>query len=137
VKRVDEGALIPPRGNTHPKAARLFVQSAASPVLPLLRMLVVLKLSDSQKAAFEKLLDDPQDRGSPSYHQWLTADQFGQQFGPSDQDMQTIAAWLRSHGFQVTPISHWRPWLSRHARRKVEADIDLHAMVGTVQQKYE
>ena len=34
--------------------------------------------------------------------------QFGQQFGPSDQDIQTITSWLQSHGFQVAPISNGR-----------------------------
>jgi len=65
------------------------------------RMLLVLKRSDDQEAALSKLLDDQQDRASPKYHQWLTPEQFGKQFGPTDTDMQTIVAWLQSHGFQV------------------------------------
>lgn len=68
------------------------------------RMLLVLKRSDAQEAVLEKLLDDQQNLNSPSYHQWLTPDQFGQRFGPSNQDVQVIAAWLRSHGFQAEVI---------------------------------
>ena len=69
------------------------------------RMLLVLKRSDAQESALQTLLDGQQDRNSPSYHQWLTPDAFGQQFGPSDQDMQVVAAWLISHGFQIGGIS--------------------------------
>jgi subtilase family serine protease len=72
------------------------------------RMLLVMKRSAEQDAALEKLLDDQQDQNSPTYHQWLTPDQFGQQVGPSDQDVQTIVAWLRSHSFQVAQPSRGR-----------------------------
>ena len=48
-----------------------------------------------------KLLDDQQDKHSPNYHKWLTPEQFGKEFGPTDADMQTITSWLQSHGFQV------------------------------------
>jgi len=105
---VNENALVTLRGNTHPLAQPQFDQGAAPPDLPMARMLLVLKRSDAQEAALEQLLDDQQDRNSPSYHQWLTPDAFGQQFGPSDQDMQTVASWLQSHGFQVARISRGR-----------------------------
>jgi len=67
------------------------------------RMLLVLKRSPEQETALRKLLDDQQDKNSPNYHKWLSPEQFGAQFGPSDADMQTIASWLQSHGFQVAP----------------------------------
>jgi hypothetical protein len=105
VDRVNEGALSTLRGNTHPLAQPQFDQGAAPPDLPMARMLLVLKRSDAQESALQTLLDDQQDRNSPSYHQWFTPDAFGQQFGPSDQDIQTVAAWLRSHGFQIGVIS--------------------------------
>lgn len=108
VDRVDDNALVALRGNTHPLARPQFDRGAAPPDLPMARMLLVLKRSEAQEAALEKLLDDQQDLNSPSYHQWLTPDAFGQQFGPSDQDIQTIAAWLRSHGFQIGSIGRGR-----------------------------
>jgi hypothetical protein len=64
-------------------------------------MLLVLKRSDEQERALRKLLDDQQDKHSPNYHKWLTPEKFGEQFGPSDADMQAIKSWLQSHGFQV------------------------------------
>jgi hypothetical protein len=107
-EKVDESVLVTLLGNTHPLAQRQFDAGAAPADLPMARMLLVLKRSATQEAALEKLLDDQQDQSSPSYHQWLSPDQFGQQFGPSDQDVQTIAAWLRSHGFQIGMIGRGR-----------------------------
>ncbi len=108
VERVNEGALVALRGNTHPLAQPQFDRGAAPPDLTMARMLLVLKRSDAQELALQALLDDQQDQNSPSYHQWLTPDQFGQQFGPSDQDVQTVVAWLRSHGFQIGAIGRGR-----------------------------
>jgi hypothetical protein len=108
VERVDESAVVSLRGNTHPLAQLRFDRGAAPPDLPMGRMLLVLKRSDGQEAALEALLDAQQDPSSPNYHQWLTTTAFGQQFGPSDQDLQTVAMWLQSHGFQVTRISQGR-----------------------------
>ncbi len=108
VERVNENALVVLRGNTHPLAQPQFDHGAAPPDLPMARMLLVLKRGDAQESALQTLLDAQQDQNSPSYHQWLTPDAFGQQFGPSDQDIQTVATWLQSHGFQVVPISRGR-----------------------------
>jgi hypothetical protein len=97
----DEALLTVLKGNTHPLARPEFDLGTAPATLPMNRMLLVLKRSAEQEFALRKLLDDQQDKASPSYHKWLTPEQFGQQFGPTDSDMQTITAWLQSHGFQV------------------------------------
>ena len=98
---VDESQLTLLQGNTHPLARPQFDLGTASATLPLHRMLLVLKRSPDQESALDKLLDNQQDKSSPSYHKWLTPAQFGQQFGPTDTDIRTITAWLQSHGFQV------------------------------------
>jgi subtilase family serine protease len=98
---INESRLTVLRGNTHPWARPQFDLGTAPASLPMQRMLLVLKRSPERDSALEKLLDDQQNKSSPSYHQWLTPDQYGQQFGPSDADLQAIIAWLESHGFQV------------------------------------
>ena len=98
---VDEAQLTTLKGNTHPLARPEFDLGTAPASLPMERMLLVLKRSPEQEAALDKMLDDQQDKASPNYHQWLTPEQFGKQFGPADSDMQTITSWLQSHGFQV------------------------------------
>ena len=98
---VDESNLTLLKDNTYPLARAEFDLGTAPANLPMDRMLLVLKRSGDQESALRKLLDDQQDRASPNYHEWLTPQQFGKQFGPTDADMQTITAWLQSHGFQV------------------------------------
>ena len=98
---LDESHLTPLKGNTHRLARPEFDLGTADGTLPTKRMLLVLKRSDAQEAALRKLLDDQQDKNSSNYHKWLTPEKFGQQFGPTDTDMQTITSWLQSHGFEV------------------------------------
>jgi len=105
---VDELQRTVLTGNTHPLARAEFDRGAASPAQTMRRMILVLKRSAEQESALRKLLDDQQTKGSPGYHQWLTPEQFGRQFGPSDADLATVRAWLESHGFQVASISKGR-----------------------------
>lgn len=98
---VDESQLTTLQGNTHPLARPEFDLGTAAASLPMKRMLLVLKRSPNQETALRKLLDNQQDKNSPNYHQWLTPEQFGRQFGPTDTDIQAITSWLQSHGFEV------------------------------------
>ena len=102
---VDDQSLIALRGNTHPLAQKKFDQGAAPASMPMHRMMLVLQRSPQQEHALVTLLDSQQDKSSPNYHQWLTPDQFGQQFGPADSDVQTVTSWLQLHGFQVARVS--------------------------------
>ena len=78
------------------------------PAQPLDRMLLALQRSPDQEAALLKLLDDQQDRSSPQYHKWVTPEQFGQQFGPADSDIQAVTSWLQYHGFEVAQVNKGR-----------------------------
>ena len=106
--QVDEAQLTTLRGNTHPLASVANDRGEAPGSLPMERMLLVLQRGSDQESALELLMEQQQDASSPNFHKWLTPQQFGQQFGPSDQDVQTITAWLQSHGFQVGRVSNGR-----------------------------
>lgn len=108
---VDNSQLTILRGNVHPLARPEFDRGAAPPDLPMQRMLLVLKRSPEQEAALQLLLDEQQDKASPNFHKWLAPEQFGQQFGPADQDVQTVTSWLQSYGFQVTKIASGRMYI--------------------------
>jgi len=108
VQPVDETHLIPLPGNTHPLARAEFDRGAAPSDLPMQRMLLVLKRSAEQDAGLLKLLDDQQDKASPSYHKWFTPEQFGTQFGVSDQDIQVVTSWLQGHGFNAIQVTEGR-----------------------------
>jgi subtilase family serine protease len=111
-------------GNTHPMARAQFDRGAAPASLALDHVLLVLKGSPQQEAALETLLAQQQDRSSPNYHKWLTPEQFGQQFGPSDQDVQKVTSWLQSQGFQVNMVT------------KGKTTIDFSGTAGQVQQAF-
>ncbi|MGB8522332.1 MAG: protease pro-enzyme activation domain-containing protein, partial [Candidatus Acidiferrales bacterium] len=105
---VDESQLTVLKHNTYPLARAEFDRGPAPASLPMENMLLVLKRSPEQEAALDKLMAEQLDKSSPNYHKWLTPVQFGQQFGPADQDIQTITSWLGSHGFQVVNVSNGR-----------------------------
>jgi subtilase family serine protease len=105
---LDEAKLTILHGNTHPLARAQFDRGAAPFNLPMQRMQLLLKRSPEREAALETLMAQQQDKSSPNYHKWLTPDQFGSEFGPSDQDIQTVSFWLQSHGFQVDNVSKGR-----------------------------
>src|SRR5437868_3860046 len=105
---VDETNLFRLRGNTHRLARPELDMGAAPANLPMQRMLLVLRRSPEQESALRKLLDEQQDKSSPDYHRWLTPEDFGQRFGPSDPDIQVISSWLQSHGFQVARVAKGR-----------------------------
>ncbi|MFP5237404.1 MAG: Ig-like domain repeat protein [Acidobacteriota bacterium] len=75
------------------------------------RMVLLTQRSKAQETDLRQLLQEQQTPGSPQYHKWLTPAQFGQRFGPSDNDMATIVGWLRSQGFSVERPSSGRQFL--------------------------
>jgi subtilase family serine protease len=105
---IDETKRTVLSGNRHPLARSEFDRGAAPASLAMDRMQLVLKRSPEQEKALETLLAKQQERFAPDYHQWLTPRDFGQQFGSSDEDIQTITSWLESHGFQVNEVAKGR-----------------------------
>src|ERR1700738_1473462 len=105
---VDETKRVSLPGNVHPLARAEFDRGVAPAELPMQRLLLVLKRSTEQQTALSQLMAEQYNPASPSYHKWLTPEQFGQQFGPADADIQTITAWLQAHGFQVANVAKGR-----------------------------
>ncbi|HJZ51900.1 MAG TPA: S53 family peptidase [Candidatus Acidoferrales bacterium] len=105
---IDESKLTVLKGNTHPLARAQYDQGPASASLPMDRMLLVLKSSTEQAAALQTLLAQQTDKASTNYHKWLTPQQFGEQFGVSDDDVQKITTWLESRGFQSIKVANGR-----------------------------
>jgi subtilase family serine protease len=82
VQAVDEHALVALTGNVHPLARAEFDRGAVADSLPLEHLLLQLKRSPKQERALQQQIDALSDPHSPSYHQWLTAQQFGTPTGP-------------------------------------------------------
>src|SRR3984885_14968213 len=51
-------------------------------------------LTPAQQADLTQLLAAQQNPSSPSYHQWLTPEQYGARFGLSSGDMAKVSGWL-------------------------------------------
>ena len=105
---VDNANLTMLKGNVYSLARPEFDRGVAPSALLMDRMTLVLRPTPEQAAALATLLDEQQDQSSPNYHKWLTPIQFGQQFGASEQDIQTITSWLQSQGFQVNHVANGR-----------------------------
>jgi len=105
---INENSRVTLKGTVYPLANAANDRGAAPDSMPLSRLTLVLKRSDAQESALKKLIGDMHTPGSASYHKWLTPDEFGKQFGPSDQDLATVEAWLQSHGFGITRVNPGR-----------------------------
>lgn len=91
-------------GNTRPEAAAANDDGAASDDLPMEHMLLQLRRPAERETAASEFVRQLHDPKSPNYHKWITAGQFGRDFGPAQQDVDAVAAWLRSEGFVVNSI---------------------------------
>jgi trimeric autotransporter adhesin len=105
VDRIDESQLVTLKGTMHPLANARNDRGAAPESMQLDRMHLVLTRSATQDSSLRQLISDLHTPGTASYHKWLTPDQFGKQFGPSDQDITTVETWLTGHGFSVTKVN--------------------------------
>ncbi len=105
VNRIDESQLVTLKGNTHPFANARHDMGKVSDSLPMTDLILVLSRDPAQQAAFDAYVAGEYDQNSPNYHRWLTPDQIGDQFGPSQTDIQTITNWLTGHGFAVSQVT--------------------------------
>jgi len=105
---IDDRVTRVAAGNRHPLALAQFDAGPAARTERLERMILVLSPDPEQQTALESLLDAQQDPESPLYHQWLTPETFGEQFGISDSDLGQIESWLTRHGLQLEEITAGR-----------------------------
>jgi kumamolisin len=69
------------------------------PANQTLRFDIVLPLRD--RAGLQNFLLELQDPTSPSYHQFLTPQEFTVRFGPSQEDWDAVVAFAKASGFQI------------------------------------
>src|SRR5215471_4028491 len=70
----------------------------------LQHMLLQLKRSPQKEEALQQFIRELQTQGSPNYHRWLTAQEFGARFGVNQPDLEAVTAWLQSQGFRVNVV---------------------------------
>jgi kumamolisin len=69
------------------------------PATQTLRFDMVLPLSDRE--GLQNFLQELQDPTSPSYHQFLTPQEFTSRFGPSEENWDALVAFAKASGFQI------------------------------------
>jgi hypothetical protein len=103
-QKIDETKRVPLAGNTRPEARARNDRGAVSADFPMEHMLLQLKRPPEQEQALRDFIAEQQTSGSPNYHRWITAEEFGQRFGLAKQDLDAIANWLLSHSFKINVI---------------------------------
>jgi len=105
VEQVNENQLVALRGNTPPAAVAKNDRGRVSPAMRMSGLVLVLRRSPEQQAAFDAFVASLYDATSPNFHQWLEPAEVGEKFGPAPSDIATVSSWLGSHGLAVDQIS--------------------------------
>jgi len=111
-RSINEADRVIKHGNVHPLARAEFDRGSADLNLPMENMILSLSPRASAKADLDTLLVDLQNPKSPNFHHFLTPQEFGLRFGPSDQDVADAANWLKSHGFRIEEIGNSKLWIN-------------------------
>ena len=105
VNPIDESQLVTLSGNVNPLANVQNDRGSVSASQPMTGLVMVLSRSLEQQAAFDTYVAGEYDPSSPNFHQWLTPQQIGAQYGPAPADIAAITGWLTSQGFAVKSVS--------------------------------
>ncbi len=100
------------RGGVHSLAQPQFDQGAVEPGMNLDHVQLVFLPSPEQQADLDQFLLDQQNPSSPSYHQWLTPEQYADRFGLSAGDHSKIVSWLTAEGLTVQDTSRGRNFIA-------------------------
>jgi subtilase family serine protease len=104
VQGINETDRVALDGNTHPGARPANDRGRVADNFAMDHMLLQLKRSPEQELALQQFLDELQRKGSPDFHRWLNAQEFGERFGLAKSDLDAVTRWLESHGFRVNVV---------------------------------
>ncbi len=97
-------ALAPLARNLHPFARPEFDVGHRDPSI-LTAGSIYFKLSDAQRAERDALVAAVQNPASPSYHKWLSVEDYASRFGARAADVERVSAWLRTQGLTIDGAS--------------------------------
>jgi hypothetical protein len=103
-QQIDENNLVKLAGNTRPEANATNDRGAVADGFNVDHILLVLQRSSQQEEKVAAFIDSLNDRKSPNFHRWLTAEEFGARFGVAQQDIDTVRGWLESQGFHINQV---------------------------------
>jgi subtilase family serine protease len=103
-ERVDENKLVTLAGNTRPEATAEYDLGAVADGLSLDHMMLQLKRAPQQEQAVVQFIAELHNSQSTNFHKWMTAKDFGENYGLAEADVRTVTGWLESHGFVVNNV---------------------------------
>ena len=101
---VDNKVVTPVRGSHLALLDRKAPLGNVDDATPMNHMQLILKPSPLRQAALESLSAAQHDRNSPKFHQWITPEEFGANFGVADADIAATTKWLVAQGFTVNNV---------------------------------
>ncbi|MGA2410217.1 MAG: protease pro-enzyme activation domain-containing protein, partial [Candidatus Binataceae bacterium] len=104
-QKIDESNLVTLAGNTRPEANAQNDRGPVASDFPLNHLWLQLRRPPGKERALSQRLNELTDPKSPNYHHWLTAREFGQEYGLARADLATITGWLQSHGFTINGVN--------------------------------
>lgn len=108
---IDDADVVRIPQTTHPLATPGNDRGRADASVAMNRIMLLLRPSAAQQATAKKLIDSQHDPDSPGYQAWLTPEQYAEQFGPVQSDLDQITSWLRQHNFTVNSIARGGQWI--------------------------
>jgi subtilase family serine protease len=105
VAMVTADSRIPLQNTVSPRARISTDLGDAPGSLKLNGLMLQFNMTAAQQTALKQLLADQKNPASPRYHQWLTPEQYGAQFGLSAGDIARVTSWLTGQGFTVTGVA--------------------------------
>ncbi len=112
LQAIDNASRVALQGNVRPMFRAENDLGRADGSRRLENISLTFAITASRQAELTALLDDLQNPFSPSFHHWLTPEQFAGQFGLSQNDLNKVVAWLEGQGFTVTWKARSRTWVS-------------------------
>jgi len=100
------------RGSVSPRARAEFDRGAVDGSLPMEGMKLVFQPTPAQQGRLDALLRQQLDPSSPTYHKWLTPEEYADLFGVSPGDLARATTWLRHQGFTSIIPARSRTWIS-------------------------
>lgn len=109
IEKVDDNNLVTLKGNTPPAAAvAANDRGSVNPGMAMSGLILALRRSPEQQAAFEAFVASQYDSTSPNFHHWLEPVEVGKKFGPAPEDIAAVSNWLSGHGLTVEAVSNDR-----------------------------
>ncbi len=109
---LNSGQTVRLSGQVHRNAVPQYDQGPVDPAMQLGTLTLMTTPTAAQQRAMSLLLAQQQDHTSRNYHKWISPEQFADQFGLSQHDVQTMTAWLQSKGFTMIRAARGRNWVS-------------------------